>query len=227
MPTFDELDQINRHPEPAYPDYPALREQAERVFGPFVSPQEIAEGDQVLRTRSDDWAAAVLGKPFPGSLQAISTTDARMLILAHRQDLDPPLPERLLRWRREDAQRREQDEARRRDAQRRLQQRWDEVRVQCAIPVEVRLNARGGRRTRGYGSSGHLGHVVPLTDARSPRRRHQAGRALCETSRRSTPLVLTDPVDEPATCHRCLDFARTAQPASGPGEIRSDATEAE
>lgn len=216
MPTLAELDEITRHPEPAYPEYAALRAETAAVFGPFVSPQEIDEGTAVIRTHTCDWASAVLGRPFPGSLRAVSTTDTRLLILAHRRDLDPPLPDRLLGWKHDDEQHEHVLAERRAAEQLRLRQRWDAVLADCAIPVEVRLNTRGSRRASGFGEARHLGHIVALVDARSPRRRHRAGRALCETTRRSSPLVLGEPVDEPATCHRCLDFASSARPATNP-----------
>ncbi|WP_370973759.1 hypothetical protein [Amycolatopsis sp. cg9] len=208
MPSLAELEQIARHPEPAYPEYDALRAQTTAVFGPFVSPQEVDEGTAVLRAHTTDWASAVLGRPFPGSLRAVSTTDARLLILAHRRELDPPLPERLRRWQTEAEQHERAQTERREAAQRQRRQRWETVRAGCAVAVEVRFN------TRHAGKSGPLGHVVPRVDVRSPRRRHPAGRALCETPRRSSPLVLGEPVDEPATCERCLEFARTVQPAA-------------
>ena len=58
MPSLAELEQIARHPEPAYPEYNALRAQTTAVFGPFVSPQEVDEGTAVLRAHTTDGRTA-------------------------------------------------------------------------------------------------------------------------------------------------------------------------
>ena len=63
---------------------------------------------------------------------------------------------------------------------------------------------RGGRRE-------NLGHAVPLTDAASGRRVHRAARALCETPARRV-MQLSEPVDVPVTCVRCLDWTGKIQP---------------
>lgn len=211
MPTFVELEQLSQHPEPNYPEYTEVREAARAEFGPFVSPKELDELTAVIHSRCDDWYAAVLGKPVANPFR-VPVAEARMLIIADRRDLNPPLPQRIQRWRTEDAKRRAAEQQRRDQLAEAAWQRWAEALAQCAVEVEVRPNTRGGRRE--WRHDGPLRHVVALTDARSGRSRHHpAGRALCETPRRAKPLQLGEPVAHPATCRRCLEHATRIRPA--------------
>ena len=208
MPTIAEYDELRRHPRPAYPQYQAVREQAQRG-GPFVDPTELARYGEVLSRRGTDWCTAVLGRPVAPALRDLSTLDARMLLVADALGLDPPLPDAVIAWRRVEAERAQRAQQAKAEQQLRRRERWERARTASQVQLEVRANAHGHQR----GNRGVLNHAVPLADARSATRRHAAGRALCESASRATPLTLTAPVDEPVTCVKCLGHAQTLRPA--------------
>lgn len=140
--------------------------------------------------------------------------EARMLRIADAMNLDPPLPRRIRGWREEERARQAEREQHRRAQDDRDRQLWQEVVDQCQVQVEVRPNTHGRRYGDGFRDA-PLRHVVALQPARSGRRRHLPGRALCETSQRSKPLMLGDPVEQPATCKRCLSFTAQVSPETG------------
>jgi hypothetical protein len=167
---------------------------------------------EVIRRRGSDWCQAVIGKPMFGGLESIQAADADMLLIADERDLDPPLPRWLVQWKAESAQtQRLRDEARA-TALQRDRDRWAAALATCGVPVEVRPNARGRRYATVL--DGPLRHAVPLAAARSPRRRHRAGQALCEAARR--PRTLGEPTGEPATCKACLAYTAVLQPDRSP-----------
>jgi hypothetical protein len=207
LPSIAEYDELRRHPQPAYPQYEQVRERAQRGSR-FVAPADLPRYGEVMARRGTDWCTAVLGRPVQPTIRDLSTVDARMLLIADELGLDPPLPDAVLAWRQVDARRAQQREQRAAEGERRRRERWEAARATSTVALEVRANAHGHRR----GERGVLNHAVPLVDARSATRRHPSGRALCETPSRSQPLSLTDPVDEPATCVRCLNHAETLRP---------------
>jgi hypothetical protein len=209
MPTFTELDALRANPEPAYPEYPAFLAQA-RQQSRFVNPAHLRDEEQVVAQRGYDWCTAVLGFHFTG-LRRINSTEAELLLLADCAGIDPPLPARIVAWRAEDAARQADAQARREARSRADQERSDAALADCRVPVEVRPNTRG-RRYRNPYYTGPLVHVVPLIDARTARRHHLAGRALCETAGRIKPRVLGDPTTDPATCVACLNYAPALDP---------------
>ncbi|WP_018685422.1 hypothetical protein [Actinokineospora enzanensis] len=217
MPTFDEWQNLRDHPQPGYPEYDDLRAETRAVFGPFVSPQEVAEGDRVIRDRDLQWCRAVLGwEVTSDQVRRLSTVETRMLILAARRDLDPPLPKIIRGWQDEAEQHRVQQEQRRQELTAADQQHWETALATCQVAVEVRPNT-GGRRYRALDSE-PLRHAVPLVDAVSGTgqrpRRHRSGAPLCETASRAKPRVLGDPEQAPATCENCLTHTATLRPAT-------------
>lgn len=217
MPTFAEWQALRDHPKPDYPEYDDLRAETRAVFGPFVSPQEITEADRVIRERDLRWCRAVLGwEVTSDQVRRLSTAETRLLILAARRDLDPPLPAIIQGWQDEAEQHRVQQEQRRQQLAAVDQQRWETALATCRVAVEVRPNTRG-RRYRAH-DSGPLRHVVPLVDAVSGTeqrpRRHRSGAPLCETATRAKPRVLGDPEKAPATCENCLTHTATLRSAA-------------
>ncbi|MEN3308982.1 MAG: hypothetical protein V7603_5184 [Micromonosporaceae bacterium] len=220
MPTFAELDEIRRRPQPAYPEYAALRERAKRRYPRFVEPGGPARTAALVARRGADWCTAVLGYPFPGHGRGgISVLEAHLLDLADRDGLDPPLPDPVLRWRAEDTVRRA---ARQREiavAAARDVEAWRRASAGCPVPLQARANTRGRRTNSSYAPE-PLRHAVPTIDAHSGStsrpRLHQAGRALCERAGRVRPLLLLlqeEPTGQPATCVRCLAYAPKIRPA--------------
>lgn len=214
MPTLAEIDRLRACPAPAYPQYHELREAA-RVGGPLIDPRELPRMQAAIARRGHEWCTAVLGFWMPPTgLRGITVQEARMLVLADGRGLDPPEPAPVAAARTRDqadadARRAAADQVHHRD-----RQRWRRTLAACAVPVEVRPNPRGRRA----GGRDALRHVVPLRDAESGpparRRRHLAGRALCETPHRAKPMRLAAPTDQPATCQRCLRFAPLIEPAA-------------
>lgn len=211
MITIADLNDLRAHPRVAYDGYDELRAAARRRNGGLADPREIPLLEAVMRNRGRDWCTAVLGYPVTGGLRTISSLDADMLMIADERQLNPPLPGWLVQWRKEsDETRRQQDEVRGRAVQR-DQARWTTALATCGVRVEVRPNVHG-RRTNTV-LRGPLRHVVPAEAARSPRRRHLAGRALCESAGRAKPLLLGEPTADPATCTSCVAYTAVIQPA--------------
>lgn len=202
-------------PPPSYPEYPDLLVQAERNARGPVDPCSIPRKEDLIRRRGSDWCLAVLGKPCHG-LAFISSVAAELLVLADAADIDPPLPQWVVDARAETARRKQARDDERAGRRKRDRDAWDEARKGCLVPLEVRLNPTARVRN---GEWHNLGHAVPLVDARSPRRLHPKGRALCESLRRAKPLRLGDPATEPVTCVRCLAYVpqiRRADVPAGP-----------
>jgi hypothetical protein len=196
-------------PPPDYPEYAALLAAAQQG-SPFVDPARVWEPQHIADRRGWDWATAVLGRPFNG-LRSISHTEARLIELADAAGVTPPLPDWLLAERAESAAAAAELDRRRAEARQRDLDTWTAARDACPVPLEVRENTH--TRVRGYLSEA-LRHAVPTADAVSgTRRQHPAGRALCVTAGRR-PLNLSDPVDQPATCVRCLDWTSKIRPAT-------------
>jgi hypothetical protein len=216
VPTFAEINALRHQPEPAYPEYQQVRTHARTDFSPYVDPAgEIDRMEAVLHARGRDWAMGVLGFYLQGGISSLSLLESRMLLVADQLDLRPPLPARIVAWNQEwDRMRREQQASRDRAAER-DRRRWQEALAQCQVGVEVRANLHA-RPRNGY--LANLCHVVPLADACSGptgRRRHLAGRALCETAQRRTPLQLGEPTDQSATCLRCLTYTPLLRSSAG------------
>jgi hypothetical protein len=199
--------------DPAYPEYGTVRHKATKTRPRFVDQAYINTLTAIVRTHGPDWCTAVLGYPFTG-LNTLPPVDAHMLYIADQMALTPPLPDRIVRQRREQQALRDEQARLHRQERHRQGLAWDTARQQCAVP-DV-LTVRPNRNSRRHISRlGHLDgpnrHVVPTVTVYSgtPQRprTHQAGRALCETTRRQ-PMDLGDPVDDPPICVRCLKWVR-------------------
>ncbi|GAA2964913.1 hypothetical protein ACFPN0_32500 [Kitasatospora cinereorecta] len=184
----------------------ALRERARREAGPFVDPK-VVYAPRPFHNR--EWAAAIVGDT------AFSLGDwPTMYLLAIAMDAEPEPPVTRAQLA---AQVAIEERARSAEANRALREQrtaerhraeaaaWVAAVRTCLVKVVVRENRYG--RVRG-GARERLRHVVPLGEVFSGRRRrHLAGRALCETPGRAKPLALDeDPIDAPATCQRCLAY---------------------
>ena len=199
--------------DPSYEQYQQLRADAARTMPRFTSQAHINTVTEIVRLRGFDWATSVLGRPYSG-LRSTTGLEAQMLVLAHEQNLTPDLPASVVEARRVQDARQQQERARVEALTARDTAAWEAALAGSRVPLEVRANVHG-RRYR-TGTTEALRHAVPLTDAytgeAARRRVHAAGRALCESSLRSKPLTLTEPLNSPATCVRCLAYAGQTRP---------------
>lgn len=197
---------LDRSPQAAYPEYDEIRREARgRAAGP-ADPRAVGRYQAVMTEHGADWCARVLGRAVHAAdLGLVSCTESEQLLIAHERGLDPAEPAWLTQWKAESAETVARREQARRDARQRDLDRWAAALATCQVPVTVRPNLNG-RRYRSILAEA-LRHVVPDVDARSGRRRHAAGRGLCETARRARPLELGGPVGEPATCVACIRYA--------------------
>ena len=180
-----------------------------------ADPAGIPRMQQVIRDRGSDWCQSVLGWPATCSLRDMSGTDADMLMIAHERDLDPPLPGWLVQWRAESGELRARQQAAREAGLQRDRERWRLALATCGVfPAQLAVRPSvNGRRYRTVWNDGPLRHVVPAVDVRSARRRHRAGRPLCESVQRSKPRELGEPTGEPATCVNCIKYTAEIRPA--------------
>jgi hypothetical protein len=205
MPTFADLEAMQATPEPTYPEYADVLAEARRRSR-LSNPATLLDEQTAIHSHPHDWCTAVLGYPAPPNPLRLPTVEWHMLVVAHERGLDPLLPPRILAWREEDTARAAETEAGRQAYQARVQERSDRALAACPVPVEKRPNpnsqqVRGGRRSQ-------IVHAIPTVNAVSgKRRRHLAGRALCETASRARRLALGEPCDDPVTCVSCLAYA--------------------
>jgi hypothetical protein len=198
-------------PAPTYPEYAKLLEDATAAAaadGQFVDPVKLRKVEDLRRPW--DWKLAVLGREPRGR----TVVEMHMLLLAHERDLDPPLPQWVLDARAEAKAHEDAKQAARKRRDDADQAAWDAVLQQSAVRDQLEVLRNGHARAR-YGYSHNLGHVVPKVDMRSgTKRRHRAGRGLCETETRSKPLDLTGGEGGPATCVSCLNYVPKIRPAA-------------
>ncbi len=219
MITIAFLAELNRNPQAAYPEYGEVRDEARRRAARPVDPRTVHRYQQVMTAHGTDWCERVLGRALHAAhLGLVSGTESEQLMIAHERGLDPAEPAWLTEWKADTAEhQRRQDEIR--DAGlRRDRERWATALETCGIPrgqLEVRENTRSSSQVR-HGRRQALLHVVPGIDVRSARRRHHAGRALCESAQRARPLELGEPVDDPATCVSCIRYTAEIRPAAPP-----------
>jgi hypothetical protein len=218
MTTISYLQRLADHPEVAYEGYGELRAAGKRRNSGFANPADIPLMEAVIRRRGRDWCQSVIGKPMFGGLRSISGADADMLMVADERGFEPPMPAWLEQWKAESAATLQARDEIRTAALERDRQRWAAALAGCQVEVEVRPNANGRRLNSVL--AGPLRHTVPLADARSKRRLHQAGRALCETADRWKPLVLGSPTEEPATCKSCVAYTAEIRPAAAAARLR-------
>ncbi|MFJ1757372.1 hypothetical protein [Kitasatospora sp. NPDC088134] len=191
----------------------ALRDRARREAGTFVDPK-VVHAPRHFHNR--DWAAAVVGRPDFDVYGHWPTM--YLLYIAMQAEPEPPVTRAQLAERAEaEARVRSAEEMRVLNQQRAAGRRRAEVQAWadavrgCLVKVVVRENRYG--RVRG-GARERLRHAVPVSEAVSGRRRrHLAGRTLCETPGRAKPLRLANGLaDGPVTCQRCLAYAAQIRP---------------
>jgi hypothetical protein len=200
-----------QRPAPTYPEYEQLLADAEAAV---IADGRFADSRKMHRVRelrrSWEWKVCVLGHDGVQTL-----LDVHLLLLADERDLNPPTPQWLLDTRREQQEHADALAAARASRETLDQAASDEAAAGCAVGLVVRRN--GHARAR-HGVSHHLGHFVPAVDAYSgfgrARRRHRAGRGLCESEARAKPLDLSGGEGGPATCVNCLSYAPRLRPAS-------------
>ncbi|MFD9394184.1 hypothetical protein ACFWBB_26630 [Streptomyces sp. NPDC060000] len=198
-------------PEPMYPEYEELRQEARgRDRGP-IGGQNIARMEDVVQRRGADWCTAVLGRPFPG-LRRVPSEDGFMLIVADERSLEPELPESIVKDRAVEDSRRKEREAQAAAKLEAEKRRWALVTGSAPVAFAVREN------TRHTGVRGSLRHITAAVDLLSGRsRRHKAGMGLCETPGRSNPLHLGEPLEDlPPTCKRCIEYAGQVRTLDAP-----------
>ncbi|KIF67090.1 hypothetical protein HY68_35735 [Streptomyces sp. AcH 505] len=165
-----------------------------------------------------DWAAAIVGTT---SFSLGDWPTMYLLAIAMQAEPEPPTTRAQLSAQAAIEEQQRTAETNRVLREQRIAERhraeaaaWAAVIRTCLVKVVVRENRNG--RVRG-GARERLPHVVPISEAVSgKRRRHLAGRALCETPGRAKPLALNeDPIDAPAKCQRCLTYVSQIRPADG------------
>ncbi|GAA2439578.1 hypothetical protein [Streptomyces glaucus] len=197
-------------PEPTYPEYEEIQAEARRKSHGPISQQAIQNMQEVVQRRGGDWCTAVLGRPFRG-LRSTGTREGWMLILADERGLTPELPARVLEDRKRARDAQELREKRTRERFEREMRRWEAALAAAGVEMTVREN------TRHAGVGGSLRHAVPKEDLVSGRsRKHLADRGLCETPGRTNPLHLSEPVNAPANCRRCLAYMEKVRTLNAP-----------
>jgi hypothetical protein len=198
-------------PEPTYPEYEELRQEARRKDGGPIGGQTIACMEDVVNRRGGDWCTAVLGRPFPG-IRHVPSADGWMLILADERGIEPELPARIVEVRRVEEARRKERGAQAAAKLEAEMRRWDLITASAPVTFSVQEN------TRHTGVRGPLKHITAPVYLRSGRSRlHSPGRALCETPDRTNRLVLGGPlVDLPPTCTRCIEYAGLVRTLEAP-----------
>jgi hypothetical protein len=196
--------------DPAYDTYEMVRTDAERKSRGPLGPEDLKSMYEVADRRGNDWCTAVLGHSFPG-IDRSSSVDGWMLVLADAMELDPPLPPSVVEARKRRQEHEDLLAQKAKERREREKRRWDAAVAAAGVEMTVRENTRHS----GVGRS--LRHAAPKDDLVSGRsRKHPADRGLCETPGRSNPLHLSEPVDAPANCHRCLDYMEKVRPADAP-----------
>ena len=209
MISIADLNDLMTNPQVAYDGYDELRAAARRRTGGYGAPREIPLMSRVITRRGVDWCRSVLGKPFNGDLQSIPYTDAHMLLIADERNLDPAIPAWLTEWKAQSAEDQRRRNEAREAALQRDRDRWAAALAACGVEVEVRPNVNGRRYGRGAFGNEPLRHAIPLVDARSSKRRHPAGRALCEVRHLRT---FGEPTGQPATCASCIKYTAEIRP---------------
>ncbi|MEU9744672.1 hypothetical protein [Streptomyces niveus] len=100
-----------------------------------------------------------------------------------------------------------EEQRRRKEREREL---WERITAATPFDLTVRTDAHSML-------DGPLRHAAAAIDLLTGAgRQHPAGRALCEGITHTNLMVLSEPVDAHATCHRCVHAAAVARPADGP-----------
>lgn len=189
---------------------------AARGSGPFIDPAAF----RAVQAASfhAEWAAAVLGHPYPG-LNRVERWEITLLASALAAEPDRPVPAAELA--RQEAYEREQREQRRAEAQRAADRltEWHALRAHLPVPVTVGHNWTIGHYDGHVAGKDHIVVQARLNQGRLHRRAQQV---LCETpaktrsqtSRSGTnedPLRGVDRTDDGQdrvpTCAACLKIA--------------------
>lgn len=215
MPTIADLNALRGNPQVAYPEYGEIRAEV-RAMSQLVHPIELGNIGQVARRRGLDWCQSVVGFDWNGSLRDISVADARMLLVADRRGLEPPLPPWLAEWKAESAAHHARIEEAAATLARAGVARYAAAVKSMASGVHISPRPNVNSQVR-HGRRVHLVHAAALYTLlsgteRSPRR-HEAGAALCETGQ-AQALQLGEPCDDPVTCVRCLDWMSKVRAAA-------------
>jgi hypothetical protein len=197
------------HPEPTYPQYAALRAEADHRAGPSVDPYNVnTRIPDLVARRGHDWDHAVLGRPYPGP-SGMYSGDMELLLLANEQDITPPLPAGVL-----EARQRAEDEriaAARIRAERiaRLDAEWTALVKAMPIAVMVAHNYQSGRHCKnGYVQGGD--HIIAGEHLVHGRFARLASSAFCETKSNTGSLYFPNmltPDERRPTCKACIRAA--------------------
>uniref|UniRef100_UPI003F493710 hypothetical protein n=1 Tax=Nonomuraea sp. CA-251285 TaxID=3240002 RepID=UPI003F493710 len=203
-----------------------LHAEAYAQRSPFIDP--IALRAVMGAHFHTEWAAAILGHPYPG-WNHIEDWEIVLLALALKAEPVRPVPAAVAE--RQENARRELEEAERACSARYRAEHdaWHALRARLPIPVTVGHNA-----TIGHWESGHVtgkDHIVAQADLNLGRLHRTARQVLCETPAKKTsgtrwpvknPLRGVDRDDDGQdripTCKPCLRIAeRIARPAGPVG----------
>lgn len=190
---------------PTYPEFEGLLEMAQesvRRDGSFIDPVKMRMVQQL--PRRSDWATAVLGGNYSNNLLGM-----HMLLLAHGQDIDPPLPAWLAELREKQAEARRRQEAEAAALLAKQYGVWELLWRRMPVLVSVAYNYSGPRHTETY-TSGAV-HVLLLSDLTFGKMRRVKGWALCTTESAVRHQLFAGYGDHPSTrlpsCKACIRTA--------------------
>jgi hypothetical protein len=189
---------------PWYPEYEGLRAMAEesvRLDHGFVDPVKLRWRQRL--GRGWDWEVSVIGDGAQESL-----IDLHMLLIAHGQNLNPPLPPRVARVRAEQEAAARAHEAARVARAKARDDAWRSIWSRLPQRIEVAYNYSGGLHLENYVSGAD--HIILTEDLVIGRSKRVKGWAMCTTPSavRHQWFGEGDPPEKrTATCKACLRMA--------------------
>lgn len=191
---------------PIYPEYEGLRAMAEesvRRDGRFIDP--VKRRMYALLPGGYDWRVSVLGHD-----RSVGLVDMHMLLLAHGQDVEPPMPAWLAELRakaRESVRRQRAEFAARLRA---LDEAWELIWRKLPVRVGVAYNYSGPNHYESY-QQGAVHILLINQGVQVGRAVRSQGGAMCTTRSTARHQVWADMGDPPdkrvPTCKACIRFA--------------------
>lgn len=203
---------MNGDSEPSYREYEGLKQRAQaamRAQGHTVNPADIPRLERMIAERGDDWATAVIGRQYWG-LRSVSTLEAKMLDLADREGLTPPLPADIAAFRAECRQREEEKEQAVKKRRAAKDSEWDAIFKAMPVTVAVAHNYESHRHCEsGFVQGGD--HIIVQEELKAGRLKREKYTSLCETPSYRHNLHFPFPEGDGGyrlpTCKKCIRTA--------------------
>lgn len=193
---------MSEAPYPEYEGLLVLAAESLRRDGSFIDPVKWRMMQAV--PRNTDWALSVLRTYRRGDPLAL-----HMLLLAHGQDIDPPLPDWLAEVREKQAAARRREEEAAAARARALDEAWASIWKALPQQVGVAYNYSGPGHYETYSSGAD--HIILSEDLVFGRMKRVKGWAMCTTPssarHQSFDLKPDHPTKRRATCKACLRAA--------------------